>query len=160
MGDPGTPVVLVPGAFETADTFTRLGPALVARHHRVFAIDLTGTGYSTPSAPFDAGHLADQVTAFLLAEHLTGPDAAVLVGHSAAAADVGIAAVRGPGAVRGVVFLDGDATPLGVPSFLGYLLVDPFRTSLRAWRSATTRSSGGSTPPCAGQPARRWTRPA
>jgi pimeloyl-ACP methyl ester carboxylesterase len=129
-GTTGTPVVLVPGAFETADTFARLGPALAARHHRVFAIDVTGTGYSAPSAPYSAGHLADQVTAFLRAEHLTGPDAAILVGHSAGAADVGIAAVRAPGAVRGVVFLDGDATPLSGPGFLGYLLIDPFRTTI------------------------------
>jgi pimeloyl-ACP methyl ester carboxylesterase len=129
-GTTGTPVVLVPGAFETADTFATLGPALAARHHRVFAIDVTGTGYSAPSAPYSADHLADQVTAFLLAEHLTGPDAAILVGHSAGAADVGIAAAKAPDAVRAVVFLDGDATPLSAPSFLGYLLIDPFRTSL------------------------------
>src|SRR5579859_6570614 len=106
-GSSGTPVVLIPGAFETADTFSRLGPALAALHHRVYAIDLTGTGYSAPSPPFSAAHLAGQVVAFLAAEHLTGPDAAVLVGHSAGAADVGIAAVQDPGAVRGVVFLDG-----------------------------------------------------
>jgi pimeloyl-ACP methyl ester carboxylesterase len=129
-GGGGTPVVLVPGAFETADTFSLLGPALAALHHRVYAIDLTGTGYSAPSPPFSASHLADQVIAFLAAEHLTGPDAAVLVGHSAGAADVGIAAVRDPGAVRGVVFLDGDATPLAGPSFLGTLLIDPFRTTV------------------------------
>jgi pimeloyl-ACP methyl ester carboxylesterase len=129
-GTTGTPVVLVPGAFETADTFYLLGPALAADHHRVYAIDLTGTGYSVPSAPFSAEHLADQITAFLTAEHLTGPNAAVLVGHSAGAADVGIATVRAPDAVRGVVFLDGDATPLTGPGLLGDLLIDPFRTSV------------------------------
>ena len=129
-GTSGTPVVLVPGAFETADTFATLGPAIAARGHRVFAIDLAGTGYSAPSAPYSAGHLADQVAAFLQAERLTGPDAAVLVGHSAGAADVGIAGARALGAVRAVVFLDGDATPLSGPGFLGHLLIDPFRTSL------------------------------
>lgn len=129
-GTKGTPIVLVPGAFETADTFTALGPALAARHHRVFAIDLAGTGYSAPSAPYSADHLADQVVVFLRAKHLTGPDAATLVGHSAGAADVGIAAATAPGAVRAVVFLDGDATPLAGPGFLGYLLIDPFRTTL------------------------------
>ena len=41
-GTTGTPIVLVPGAFETADTFASLGPVLGA-DHRVFAIDLTGT---------------------------------------------------------------------------------------------------------------------
>jgi pimeloyl-ACP methyl ester carboxylesterase len=129
-GTTGTPVVLIPGAFETADTFYLLGPALATDHHRVFAIDLTGTGYSAPSPPLSAEHLADQIIAFLAAEHLTGPNAAVLVGHSAGAADVGIATVRAPDAVRGVVFLDGDATPLTGPGVLGDLLVDPFRTSL------------------------------
>jgi hypothetical protein len=43
----------------------------------------------------------------------------------------GLAAVTGGArAVRGVVFLDGDATPLGGPGFLGWLLTDPYRTSL------------------------------
>ena len=131
-GTEGTPVVLVPGAFETADAFYLLGPALAADDHRVYAIDVTGTGYSVPSPPFSAGHLADQVIAFLTAEHLTGPDAAVLVGHSAGAADVGIAAARDPDAVRAVVFLDGDATPLpgGGPGIVGSLLIDPFRTTI------------------------------
>ena len=130
-GTTGTPVVLIPGAFETADTFDAFGPVLAAQGHRVYAIDLTGTGYSAPSPPYSAEHLADQVVAFLRAEHLTGPNAAILVGHSAGAADVGIAAVRAPDAVRGVVFLDGDATPLNVPTFLlAPLMIDPFRTSL------------------------------
>jgi hypothetical protein len=56
-GTTGTPVVLIPGAFETADTFYLLGPALAADGHRVYAIDLTGTGYSAPSPPFSAEHL-------------------------------------------------------------------------------------------------------
>jgi pimeloyl-ACP methyl ester carboxylesterase len=129
-GAAGTPVVLIPGAFETADTFDALGPVLAAKHHRVYAIDLTGTGYSAPSPPYSADHLADQVIAFLRAEHLAGPDAAIVVGHSAGAADVGIAAVRAPDAVRGVIFLDGDATPLAGPSFLGKLMINPFRTTL------------------------------
>lgn len=132
-GTRGTPVVLVPGAAETADTFARLGPVL-AENHRVFAIDLSGTGYSAPNPPFSAGHLAAQIQAFLAAEKLTGPDAPILVGHSAAAADVGIAALYRPGTVKGVVFLDGDATPLGIPSFPGAivstLFINPYKTSV------------------------------
>jgi pimeloyl-ACP methyl ester carboxylesterase len=131
-GTHGTPVVLVPGAFETADTFAKLGSAL-ARNHRVFAIDLSGTGYSAPSPPFSASHLAGQLLAFLVTEKLTGLNAPVLVGHSAGAADVGIAALQRPRAVRGVVFLDGDATPLGAPSFVsaiaGTLFINPYKTS-------------------------------
>ena len=95
-GTRGTPVVLVPGAAETADTFAELGPVL-AENHRVFAIDLSGTGYSVPNPPFSAGHLAGQILAFLSAEGLTGPDAPILVGHSAGAADAGIAALHRPG---------------------------------------------------------------
>jgi pimeloyl-ACP methyl ester carboxylesterase len=130
-GTSGTPIVLVPGAFETADTFAALGPVLAAASHRVFAIDLTGTGYSTPSPPYDAAHLAAQLLAFLTAKGLTGTDAPVLIGHSSGAAVVGAAAAAGgPRFAAGVVFLDGDATPLSGPGFLGWLLVNPYRTSL------------------------------
>src|ERR1039457_6443370 len=128
-GTAGSAVVLVPGAFETADTFASLGAAL-GTDHRVFAIDLTGTGYSRPSAPFDARHLADQLIAFLTAKGLTGSDAPVLVGHSSGAAVVGLAALRGARAAAGVVFLDGDATPLALPSLAGSLLINPYRTTI------------------------------
>jgi pimeloyl-ACP methyl ester carboxylesterase len=129
-GTTGSPIVLVPGAFETADTYAALGAAL-GTDHRVFAIDLTGTGYSTPSPPFDASHMAAQVLAFLTAEGLTGANAPILVGHSSGAAVVGLAALHGPSVVRGVVFLDGDATPLGAgPQILGWLLIDPYRTTI------------------------------
>jgi pimeloyl-ACP methyl ester carboxylesterase len=131
-GTRGTPVVLVPGAAETADTFARLGPVL-AKDHRVFAIDLTGTGYSAQNPPFSAGHLAGQILAFLKAEKLTAQNVPILVGHSAGAADVGIAALQGPKVVKGVVFLDGDAIPLGAPSILGSiassLFINPYKTS-------------------------------
>ena len=73
-GTSGLPVVPVPGAFETADTFAALG-AVLGTDHRVFAIDLTGTGYSTPSPPYTAGHLADQLPAFLAGQGLTGANA-------------------------------------------------------------------------------------
>jgi pimeloyl-ACP methyl ester carboxylesterase len=128
-GTTGSAIVLVPGAFETADTFAPLG-AVLGTHHRVFAIDLTGTGYSQPSPPFNASHLADQLLAFLRAKRLTGSDAPILVGHSSGAAVVGQAALRGSHVVAGVVFLDGDATPLPVPSFAGSLLINPYRTTI------------------------------
>jgi pimeloyl-ACP methyl ester carboxylesterase len=128
-GTTGSPVVLIPGAFETSDAFATIGPMLGAKH-RVYAIDLTGTGYSAVSPPFDASHLAAQVLAFLRAMHLTGPDAPVLVGHSSGAAVVGMAALEDPRAVSGVVFLDGDALPLAFPPLLGWLLINPYRTSI------------------------------
>jgi pimeloyl-ACP methyl ester carboxylesterase len=128
-GTTGSPIVLVPGAFETADTFAALGAAL-GTDHRVYAIDLTGTGYSAPSPPFTASHLAAQLVAFLTAEKLTGANAAVLVGHSSGAAVVGLAALRARHSVAGVIFLDGDATPLAVPPLAGWLLINPFRTTI------------------------------
>ncbi len=127
-GTSGSPIVLIPGAFETADTFALLGAAL-GTDHRVFAVDLTGTGYSQPSPPFSASHLADQVLAFLRAEGLTGRNAPVLVGHSSGAAVAGLAALS-TGAAAGVVFLDGDALPLPNATWAGNLLIDPYRTSL------------------------------
>jgi pimeloyl-ACP methyl ester carboxylesterase len=97
----------------------------------VFAIDLSGTGYSAPSPSYSTSQLAAQLLAFLHAEGLTGASAPLLVGHSSGAAVAGLAAVTGGArAVRGVVFLDGDATPLSGPGFLGWLLIDPYRTSL------------------------------
>lgn len=130
-GTSGTPVVLVPGAAETADTFYALGPALAARHHRVFAIDLIGTGYSAPTQPFSTANMARQLIAFEREEHLTGSNVPLLLGHSAGAAVAGLVAADGPRYARGVVFLDGDATPVGAASSgIGSLLIDPFKTSL------------------------------
>jgi pimeloyl-ACP methyl ester carboxylesterase len=121
--------VLVPGAFETADTWRALGPVL-AVDHRVYAFDLTGQGYSDPVAPFDVDHDVRQTLAFAATLGLTGPNAPVLVGHSSGAAIVGLAALAAPHDVAGVVFIDGDALPLNIRGGGPRLLVDPYRTSL------------------------------
>jgi pimeloyl-ACP methyl ester carboxylesterase len=128
-GDHGSPVVLVPGAFETADAWHALGEVLGA-DHRVYAFDLTGQGYSDAVAPFDVEHDVAQTLAFTRALGLTGPDAPVLVGHSSGAAIVGLAALRAPEDVAGVVLLDGDALPLDGPVWGPRLVVDPYKTSL------------------------------
>jgi pimeloyl-ACP methyl ester carboxylesterase len=128
-GAAGTPIVLVPGAFETADSFVALGAEL-SRDHRVFSLDLTGTGYSQPRGPFTAEHLAAQLLDFMTALRLSGLDAPILVGHSSGAAVIGLAAVERPNGVAAVMFLDGDAAPLPVPSIAGVLFIDPYRTSL------------------------------
>lgn len=128
-GDHGSPVVLVPGAFETADAWHALGEVLGA-DHRVFALDLTGQGYGEAVGPFDVEHDVRQTLAFARALGLTGTDAPVLVGHSSGAAIVGLAALEAPADVAGVVFLDGDALPLDVPTWGPRLLVEPYRTSL------------------------------
>jgi len=128
-GTTGSPVVLVPGAFETADTFARLG-AQLGTDHRVFALDLTGTVYSQPKPPFTVSHFAAQVLGFVKAMGLTGKNAPVLVGHSSGAAVVGRAAIEGGRRIAGVMFLDGDAEPLGAPPFLRYVVIEPYRTTL------------------------------
>ena len=165
-GSAGSPIVLIPGAFETADTFAALGAAL-GTDHRVFAIDLTGTGYSQPSPPFSAGHLAAQVLAFVRAEHLTGRDAPVLAGHSSGAAVAGMAALDGGSAIAGVIFLDGDALPLPGAFFAGRLLIDPYRTSLlrlalsSSWliRTVYTSQCGPDCPPLTAAGVETWRRP-
>jgi len=165
-GSSGSPVVLIPGAFETADTFSALGQVL-GRTHRVFAIDLSGTGNSTASPPFNARHLAEQALAFVRDMHLTGAEAPVLVGHSSGAAVVGMAALLAPRSVAGVVFLDGDATPLAVPSIAGWLLINPFRTSLMrlalrsSWliRRIYESQCGPGCPPLSEAGVETWRRP-
>lgn len=164
-GDHGSPVVLVPGAFETADVWQRLGEVLGAEH-RVFAFDLTGQGYSDAVAPFDVDHLARQTLAFAAALGLTGRDAPVLVGHSSGAAVVGLAALEAPQDVAGVVFLDGDALPLDVGRG-PRLLVEPYRTSLvrlalrsdRLVRGLYASQCGPTCPPLDAAGVDRWRRP-
>ncbi|MFF3905688.1 alpha/beta fold hydrolase [Streptomyces sp. NPDC001848] len=131
-GRTGSPVVLVHGAFEQVDTWSRLAP-LLARHHRVYALDLTGDGYSERRGPYTVGHFTQQLLGFLDAMHLGGPgERPMLVGHSSGAAVVVQAALRAPGRIGSVMLLDGDAldTGAGPPRAFRYLLIDPYRTSL------------------------------
>ncbi len=165
-GSSGPPVILVPGAFETADTFAALGQVL-GQNHRVFAIDLTGTGYSAPSPPFDASHLAAQLLAFIRAMHLTGASAPVLVGHSSGAAVAGIAVLLDHRAAAGIVFLDGDAAPLPFPTLAGWVLINPYRTTLvrlaisSGWliRHIYQSQCGPGCPPLTAASLRTWRQP-
>lgn len=128
-GTTGSPIVLVHGFIESADSWSRLAPVLAA-HHRVYALDLTGWGYSERRGPYDAGHDAAQLLGLIDALHLSRP---VLVGHSTGAAVVAAAAQRDPSRVGGLVFLDGDALDSGAGSGGGgprSLLVNPYRTTL------------------------------
>ncbi len=131
-GRAGSPVVLVHGAFESADTWSRLAGVL-ARDHRVYALDLTGAGYSQRRGPYTVDHMSRQLRGFLDAVHLGGPGARpLLVGHSSGAAVVVDAALRVPDRIGGVLLLDGDAldTGAGPPTAFRYVLLDPYRTSL------------------------------
>jgi pimeloyl-ACP methyl ester carboxylesterase len=128
-GTAGRPVVLVPGAFETADSFAALG-AQLGTSHRVYALDLTGTGYSQPKGPYTVAHFARQLLGFIQAMGLTGRNAPVVAGHSSGAAVAGLAALEGGPRIAGVMFLDGDALPFRGGSSARNLMIDPYRTTL------------------------------
>jgi pimeloyl-ACP methyl ester carboxylesterase len=128
-GATGPPIVLVHGFAESADTWEPVARVLAARH-RVYALDLTGWGYSARRGPYTAEHEAAQLLGFLDALRL---GRATLVGHSTGAAVVAEAAIRAPGRVAGLVFLDGDGLDTGAGSGTGpvrFVLRDPYRTTL------------------------------
>jgi pimeloyl-ACP methyl ester carboxylesterase len=128
-GTTGTPIVLVHGFVESADTWQDTAPLLAAAGHRVYALDLDGFGYSQRVAPFDLGHQTTQLLDFISALHLDRP---VVVGHSSGAAIVAAAALRTPSAIGAVMFLDDDALPTGAGASnpLENLVINPYRITL------------------------------
>jgi pimeloyl-ACP methyl ester carboxylesterase len=168
-GASGSPVVLVHGAFEQVDTWSRLAP-LLARDHRVYALDLTGDGYSERRGPYTVDHFTRQLLGFLTAMHLGGPgERPMLVGHSSGAAVVADAALRAPKRIGSVMLLDGDAlnTGAGPPSVFKYVLIDPYRTSLLRLglgvdgliRSVYDAQCGPACPPLNAAGLDQWRRP-
>jgi pimeloyl-ACP methyl ester carboxylesterase len=127
-GSGGSPIVLVHGAAESADTWTRLA-AVLARDHRVYAFDLDGAGYTTRRGPYTVDHLTRQLLAFLDAMRLDRP---VLVGHSSGAAITAEAVLRAPARTGGLLLLDGDALAggAGPPAFVRHLVISPYRTTV------------------------------
>ena len=121
------PIVLVHGAFESADTWAPVA-TLLQRQFHVEAYDLKGYGYTERRGPYDISALADQLAAFLRARHLTHP---VLVGHSLGAGVIAQFVLDHPRAASGIVFLDGDALTANYPTWvLRNLVPEPFRTAL------------------------------
>lgn len=128
-GTTGAPVVLVHGFAESADTWDRMAREL-ARDHRVYAYDVDGFGYTGRRGPYTLDHLATQLLDFLSVMKITRP---VLVGHSSGAAVIAKAAMRAPGRVGGLMFLDGDAlstSPGPPPAVRKYAFADPYRTTI------------------------------
>ena len=131
-GTTGTPVVLIHGAAESVDSWSRLVP-LLATNHRVYAYDITGYGYSERKAPYTIEHLAGQLLGFLDAMHLGGPGQPrpILVGHSLGAGVAAEATLEAPARVGGIMFLDGDGLPLpGGSSGPRKLIIPPYRTTM------------------------------
>ena len=107
-GAAGTPILLLHGFVESADSWAPTA-RLLARDHRVYAIDLDGFGYTQRVAPYDTAHLTSQVLDFISALGLRRP---VLVGHSSGAGVAAAVALAAPSEIGGVMFLDGDGLPL------------------------------------------------
>jgi pimeloyl-ACP methyl ester carboxylesterase len=126
-GTHGTPIVLIGGFIEATDVWRRTAP-LLARTHRVYAVDLPPFGYSERKGPYSLATWLDEVEGFERALHIVRP---TLVGHSLGAAVVVGEALRHPRAVQGIVLLDGDALKSGhAPSWVSSLIVDPYYTAL------------------------------
>lgn len=166
-GTTGPTIVLVHGFAESADTFDPLGTALAAEHRRVYALDLTGWGYSQRVGPYDVEHQAQQLLGFLDALHLQDP---ILVGHSTGAAVVAQALLVDPGRASGLVFLDGDGLDTGAgagANRLESVLVDPYRTTLlrlalsQDWliRKIYDANCGPGCPPLDAAGVEQWRRP-
>jgi pimeloyl-ACP methyl ester carboxylesterase len=109
-GSHGPPIVLVGGFLEPTWVWDDVAPLLARAGHRVYALDLTGFGYSERKGPYTLAHWADQVSGFDRALHLRRP---LVVGHSLGAAIAVEEARRGDASEA--VLLDGDALRSGGP---------------------------------------------
>jgi pimeloyl-ACP methyl ester carboxylesterase len=124
-GKHGSPVILLGGFAEPSFVWERVGP-LLAQHHRVYALDLDGFGYSERCGPWTLAHWVDQVQSFARVLHLRKP---IVAGHSLGAA-VAVELAR-RGVASRIVLLDGDALRGGAPRWLMSALVDsPFFTTV------------------------------
>jgi pimeloyl-ACP methyl ester carboxylesterase len=161
-GSGGTPIVLIGGFVEPSFVWDEVGP-LLAEHHRVYALDLDGFGYSERRGPWSLREWGNQVQSFVRALDIERP---VAVGHSLGAAVAGELARRG--VASRAVLLDGDALQSGGTHWFvrDVLVHTPFATS--ALRLATrwdwpvkqvlANAYGPNHPPIDHALVRRWTR--
>ncbi len=132
-GTHGTPILLLGGFVVPSSVWEGVGTRL-ARHHRVFALDLPPFGYTERKGPYTLRGWVELVRAF---ERRLGLHRPVLVGHSLGAAVVVADALWHPADPKGIVLLDGDAISAGgAPSWVSKLLVGPWFTSV--YRIATS----------------------
>jgi pimeloyl-ACP methyl ester carboxylesterase len=156
--------VLIGGFIEPTDVWRRAAP-LLARTHRVYALDLPPFGYSERKGPYVLDTWIDEVEGFERALHIVRP---TLVGHSLGAAVAVGEALRRPRAVQTIVLLDGDALRAGgAPSWLASLVVDPYYTALYRmvtgsdwiFRKGLKTAYGPGAPHFTDQEVNRWQRP-
>ena len=125
-GSAGRPILLLGGFAEPSWVWRDVGP-LLARQHRVIALDVPPFGFSQRRGPYTLAHWEELLTGFVRQLRLRHP---VLVGHSLGAALAVRYALAHPRATAGIVLLDGDARPGGGPGWLARLLVRPWYTSI------------------------------
>lgn len=164
-GNRGTPIVLVPGFLESSIVWSAVGPML-GEHHRVYALDLPGHGYTRYAGPMTLTAQAELVDGFIKALHLRSP---LLVGHSLGASVIGSVALQHPGDVGSIVFADGDGLPINLgPRWLRAALLDsPYATTLLrigdhwtwAARELINASCGSHCAPVTNALAKQWVRP-
>jgi pimeloyl-ACP methyl ester carboxylesterase len=163
-GTHGSPIVLIGGFIEPTDVWRRAAP-LLARTHRVYALDLPPFGYSERKGPYLLSTWVSEVEGFERALHIVRP---TLVGHSLGAAVAVGAALRQPRAVRSIVLLDGDAlSGNAVPSWVASLVVDPYYTALYRFvtgsdwifQKGLKTAYGPGAPRFTGADLDRWQRP-
>lgn len=163
-GSRGSPIVLVGGFAEASWVWNRVGP-LLARHHRVVAIDLPPFGYSERSGPYTESAWVALLRAFDRRLRIVRP---VVVGHSLGAGVAVAFALWHPREVRGIVLLDGDALGSGGgPRWLSHLLVPPWYTAVYRvatgsdWivRRAVAEAYGPHAPRLKSTELERWKRP-
>jgi pimeloyl-ACP methyl ester carboxylesterase len=162
-GTTGTPIVLIGGFVEPTFVWNQVAP-LLAKHHRVYALDLDGFGYSERRGPWTLDEWTDQVRGFMRALGLSRP---VVVGHSLGAA-VAVELARRRLASR-VVLLDGDALDTGGSPWLvrNVLVHTPFVTTgiriAQRWDWPVERllanAYGPDHPPLDHAVVEQWTRP-
>lgn len=126
----GTPLVLIHGLGDEADTWRLVFPALAAGR-RVVALDLPGFGRTPCSGPSTMKKHVGSVCRIL---EETGP--AVLAGNSMGAAVAQLAALARPDLAKALVLIDGglpSSAPVSVKMLLG-LLPGIGERAYRSWR--------------------------
>ena len=120
-------IVLVPGLWLNGSSWASVTPLLERAGHTVTAVTLPGLeSVDTPRAGIT---LADHVSAVLAA---TGDGPALLVGHSASATTVYLAADARPEAVAGLVYIGGFPGDDG-STFMGDMPVDGDDSPFPGW---------------------------
>jgi pimeloyl-ACP methyl ester carboxylesterase len=131
-GRRGSPIVLIGGFVEPSFVWDA-SASLLARTHRVFAVDLPPFGFTERKGPYTLRGWVSLVRAF---DDRLGLRRPIIVGHSLGAAVAVAVALWHRADTRAIVLLDGDAVAIhGAPRWASDFLIGPWVTTL--YRIAT-----------------------